>query len=142
MLNVVRLAIVIGAVALVPIGTVPGRDRPLEAREARGRLEGTWEHTFANAPEHRQVKIINPTHFVWVTYEREGGRPLVLGGGTYTLDGRTYKEAYEFGGGSLPAQLVGKEQVFTADLDGDTWTHEGTLSNGFHVKETWRKVKK
>jgi hypothetical protein len=31
------------------------------------------------------VKIINHTHFVWVTYHRKDGEPLLLGGGTYTF---------------------------------------------------------
>jgi hypothetical protein len=26
-------------------------------------------------------------------------------------------------------------------LDGDTWTHAGTLSNDFRVREIWRRVK-
>jgi hypothetical protein len=116
-------------------------DKPQADKAARGRLEGTWEHTFANAPQHRQVKIINQTHFVWVTYVREDGKPLLLGGGTYTFDENTYKEKYEFGGPGLPAELVGKEQTFTVELDGDNWTHSGTLSNGFRVRELWRRVK-
>jgi hypothetical protein len=107
----------------------------------RGPLEGTWEHTFEDAPQHRQVKIINPTHFVWVTYVREDGTPLLMGGGTYTFDGKNYKEKYEFGGPGLPAELVGKEQTFTAELEGDKWTHSGTLSNDFRVEEIWRRVK-
>jgi hypothetical protein len=112
-----------------------------QMRPGHGELEGTWEHTFANAPQHRQVKIINETHFVWVTYARKRGLPLVLGGGTYTFDGSTYKEFYEFGSRCLPQQLVGKEQVFVAEVDRDEWTHSGTLTNGFRVREIWRRVK-
>jgi len=109
--------------------------------QTRSKVEGTWEHTFANAPQHRQVKIINHTHFVWVTYNREDGKPLLVGGGTYTIDGKKYKEKYEFGGPDLPAELVGKEQTFTAEIEEGKWTHIGTLSNGFEVNEVWRKVK-
>jgi hypothetical protein len=116
-------------------------DKPQSDKAERGRLEGTWEHTFENAPQNRQVKIINQTHFVWVTYVREDGWPLLLGGGTYTFDGKTYKEKYEFGGPGLPAELVGNEQTFTAELDGDRWAHAGTLSNDFRVREIWRRVK-
>ena len=87
------------------------------------------------------MKIINQTHFVWVTYNREDGRPLLLGGGTCTFDGKTYKENYEFGGPGIPAELVGKQQVFTAELDKDKWTHSGTLTNGVRVEEIWRKVR-
>jgi hypothetical protein len=126
-------------VILVAMGSAD--NKPQLDKASRGRLEGTWEHTFQNAPQHRQVKIINETHFVWVTYVRQDGRPLLVGGGTYTFDGKTYKEKYEFGGPGLPAELVGKEQVFTAELDGDKWTHSGTLSNDFRVDEVWRRVR-
>jgi hypothetical protein len=105
------------------------------------RIEGTWEHFFEEAPRHRQVKILNGTHFVWVTYDRDTGRPLKLGGGTYTFDGEHYVETYEYGSPGLPEELVGKKQEFTALIDGDRWHHEGTLTNGFSVREVWRRVK-
>jgi hypothetical protein len=108
--------------------------------EAHKKVEGTWEHTFADAPEHRQVKIINHTHFVWVTYNREDGKPLLVGGGTDTISGKTYKEKFEFGGPDLPAELVGKEQTFKAEIAEGKWTLSGTLSTGLEIKETWRKV--
>jgi hypothetical protein len=133
------IAVVLAVVGGVGMGSADDKSRPEKA--GRGRLEGTWEHTFENAPEHRQVKIINQTHFVWVTYVRADGKPLLMGGGTYTFDGKTYKEKYEFGGPGLPAELVGKEQTFTAELDGDMWTHTGTLSNDFFVKEIWHLVR-
>jgi len=110
-------------------------------KQAGSWVEGTWEHTFADAPEHLQVKIINRTHFVWVTYIRADGKPLRVGGGTYTIDGKTYKEKFEFGGPDVPAELVGKEQTFTAELQEDKWTLSGTLSNGLEINEVWRKVK-
>jgi hypothetical protein len=123
------------------VGFGSADDKPRQEKPARGRLEGTWEHTFEDRPERRQVKIINQTHFVWVTYERADGKPLFMGGGTYTFDGKTYKEQYEFGGPGQPAELVGKEQTFTAELDGDSWTHAGTLSNDFVVEEIWHRVR-
>jgi hypothetical protein len=98
---------------------------------------GTWEHTFEDAPELRQVKIINRTHFVWVTYNRQDGTPRSVGGGTYTIDEESYKEKFEFGG----ADLVGKEQTFTAKFEEDKWQHSGKLSNGVDINEVWRKVK-
>jgi hypothetical protein len=121
------------------MGSTDDKARPETA--GRGRLEGTWEHTFDDAPQHRQVKIINQTHFVWVTYVRADGRPLLMGGGTYTFDGKTYTEKYEFGGPGLPAELVGKVQTFAAELEGNTWRHTGTLSNDFFVREIWRRVR-
>ena len=136
-----RLALVVSWALFGLVAMGSACDKPQEGKAERGRLEGTWEHTFENAPQHRQVKIVNQTHFVWVTYVREDGTPLLLGGGTYTYDGKTYRENCEFGGPGLPVELVGKEQSFTAELEGDKWTHSGTLSNGLRVREIWRKVK-
>ena len=141
MLGPARFALVAGSVIVALAVSALAGEQPSKGKAERGRLEGTWEHALEGAPGHRQVRIINQTHFVWVTYEREGGKPLLLGGGTYTFDGKTYKEKYEFGGPGLPAELVGKEQTFTAELEGDQWTHAGTLSNGFRVREVWNRVK-
>ena len=140
MLGRIRFPVVTGSVILA-LAMASAGEPPPKGKAERGRLEGTWEHVLEGAPGIRQVKIINQTHFVWVTYEREGGKPLILGGGTYTFNGKTYREKCEFGGPGLPAELVGKEQTFTAEIDGDKWMHTGTLSNGFRVREVWRRVK-
>jgi hypothetical protein len=87
------------------------------------------------------VKRLNRTHFVWVTYDRDTGLPLLMGEGTYTFDGKRHVESCEYCSPGLPQDLVGKEQEFTAEIDGDRWLHEGTLTNGFHVRETWKRVK-
>jgi hypothetical protein len=144
MARFVQLTVMISfiLIALRGTGLTDEKDQAKQEQKAqRGPLEGTWEHTFENAPAQRQLKIINQTHYVWVTYRREDGRPLVLGGGTYTFDGKTYKEKPEFGGPGLPVELIGKEQTFTAEIKADEWTHSGTLSNGFRVREVWRRVK-
>ena len=141
MLGVTHLTMAAASVSIALAASALAAERPANARAERGRLEGTWEHALEGEPGHRQVKILNQTHFVWVTYERQDGKPLLLGGGTYTFDGKTYKEKYEFGGPGLPAELVGKEQTCTAELKGDQWTHTGTLTNGFRVREVWRRVK-
>jgi hypothetical protein len=57
--------------------------------------------------------------------------PFSLGGGTYTFSGQTYKEKLEFGSRGLIQELVGKEQVFTAKLDGEQWFHEGNPHQRF-----------
>jgi hypothetical protein len=111
--------------------------------EGRGRntsLVGTWERLDEQAPQYRHVKMLTPTHFVWVSYDRSNGVVVAMGGGTYDFDGRVYIEHLLFGNEALPAGLVGEDQFFTAKIAGDTWRHEGTLSNGFHVSEVWSRV--
>ena len=141
-----RSAIALGLGCLVLAGLGAGDDpqEPRAVDEAkvaeRGPLEGTWEQTFQDAPPYRQVKLINKSHFMWATYDRDTGVLLASAGGTYTFDGETYKEKVEFGSPGIPAELIGEEQTFTVDLDGKTWKHEGTMSNGLQVRETWRRV--
>jgi hypothetical protein len=108
--------------------------------QAHRQLVGTWEHELADSPGYRQIKILSGSHFVWATYERDAGMMVSVGGGTYEFDGIVYIETLQFGSEGLPADLIGQEQVFKARLDGDRWLHEGTLSNGFQVREVWTRI--
>jgi hypothetical protein len=55
----------------------------------------------------------------------------------------TYKEQHEFGTFGSPEwqQLVGHEQVFTADIKGDTLFLSGTASSGMELSEVWKRLK-
>lgn len=137
-----RRALLAAGIALASVflvGVGPGRPAA-GPTPGRGLLEGTWMHTFDDAPDHRQIKVINRTHFVWVTYERNTGRPFVVGGGTYTFDGKVYKETFEFGSRGIPQQLLGKEQSLKVDLAGGEWQLSGTLTNGMRIREVWRRI--
>ncbi len=61
-------------------------------------------------------------------------------GGTYKHDGDSYIETIEFAFEGREAYL-GKEQKFTAKLDGDKWTHSALLSEGQKLEEIWKRVK-
>jgi hypothetical protein len=136
-----RQVILVSLVVLVISGCAgPGKGFMSGAPEGARLLEGTWEHVHADTARYRQIKILNATHFVWVTHERDTGMLIGMGGGTYAFDGRTYVEKLEFGTLGLPLDLVGYDQVFTAEFAGDRWYHEGTLSNGFEVRETWKRL--
>jgi hypothetical protein len=110
--------------------------------QARSKMEGTWEliHQDDNA---RQVKVINQDHFIWVTYDRESKQSLANAGGRYTFEDGTYKEQVEFGrfGTDELQKVVGKEQTFKVEFDGDTLTQTGTLTNGQPLREVWTRVK-
>ena len=119
---------------------MPGRLVSGPPDQTGPKIEETWEHTFDDAPGNRQIKVINKTHFVWVTYDRATGRPLALGGGTWKSDGKTYRETPDFGSPGIPQELIGKEQVFDVNIDGDVWLLTGTLTNGVRLRETWRRA--
>lgn len=76
---------------------------------------------------------------MFAAYDKESGKPLYVAGGTYELTGERYIEHMDFATDKLSG-LVGKDQSFTIEIDGDTLRQEGTLSNGELLKETFRRV--
>ncbi len=108
----------------------------------KGRLEGTWEMISGQQwPKGtRDIKIISGRHFVWVAYETQKGKPLYTGGGTYFLNGASYTEHVDFMSDEISRGIVGKDQSFTLQVNGDTLTQTGALSNGQSLSETWRRV--
>lgn len=113
-------------------------------------LIGTWELAsikygdateFTDAPkEVRAMKFVNGTHFIWVRLDAKKKITLSLGG-TYKVNGDKYAEKPEFSLGDGMEEYVDKEQSFTLKVDGDKWTHSGTLSDGTKLSEIWRRVK-
>jgi len=132
-----RILFVSLAVVLLCGCSVATRSGPPGRADA---IAGTWEHIFAAMPEYRQVKLLTGSRFVWATYERDSGMLVASAGGTYEFDGKTYIERLEFGSEALLLELVGREQVFTAKLDGEEWYHTGTLTNGIEVRELWKRL--
>jgi hypothetical protein len=108
----------------------------------RNALDGTWE-LLSGQPlpkGARDIKILSDGHFMFAAYDPESGQPLYAAGGTYSLDGNAYTEHMDFASGKI-AGLVGKAQCFTINLDGDTFTQTGTLSNGKPLAEKWKRMR-
>jgi hypothetical protein len=104
-------------------------------------LDGTWE-LISGQPlpaGTRDIKILSGGHFMFAAYEEESGKPLYAAGGTYRLHGTAYVEHMDFASGKI-AELVGEDQSFGVELDGDTFTQTGTLSNGQPLKEKWKRI--
>jgi hypothetical protein len=102
------------------------------------RLVGTWE---CISPElgngYRHIKHVTPTHFTWVTYNRETMVPLYVAGGTWSLEGDIYTERIQFAGEAHEA-LRGKEYRFTLKLEGDRWFLKSTPGSELAVDEVWK----
>jgi hypothetical protein len=105
-------------------------------------LDGTWELVSGQPLPNgaRDIKMIEDGRFIFVAYNTEQGKPLYTGGGTYVLNGSSYTEHIDFASDEIAAGLVGKDQLFTVKVDGDTFLQTGTLSNGEPLSETWRRV--
>ena len=108
----------------------------------KSQLEGTWELVSGQQLPRgaRDIKIITGRHFIFAAYNEGNGKPLYTGGGTYVLNGSSYTEHMDFASDVIAADLVGKDQPFTVNVDDDTFTQTGTLSNGKALSEVWKRV--
>jgi hypothetical protein len=106
-----------------------------------GELDGTWELIEGQPlPEGtRDIKMLSGGHFMFAAYDTKTGKPLYTAGGTFKLDGSSYVEHMDFATDKLAA-LVGEEQSFTVEADGDTFIQKGTLSNGKPLMEKWKRI--
>jgi len=105
-------------------------------------LDGTWELVSGQPlPEDaRDIKIFSGRHFIFVAYDTKHGRPLYTGGGTYSLSGDSYSEHIDFASDKIAEGLVGKDQTFAVQIGQDSFTQQGTLSNGKPLREVWRRI--
>lgn len=110
-------------------------------RGTKTQLEGTWELVSGQPlPKGaRDIKIISGGHFIFVAYDTATGKPLYSAGGTYVVDGNSYTEHMDFASEPISA-LVGKDQSFTVESDGNTFTQKGMLSNGKALSEIWKRT--
>lgn len=113
-------------------------------------LEGTWELvsgvytnaegsvTKVDASQVRAIKVLNPTHFAFLTVSAADGKFIRAGGGPYRIEGARYSETVRYA--SAPT-MIDETYDFSYTVDGDTWHHSGRLGQG-HLEEVWRRVKK
>ncbi len=116
--------------------------RPQSTGSPNNQLEGTWELVSGQQlPEgSRDVKIISRGHFIFVAYNKNTGEPLYTGGGTYTLNGTSYTEHVDFMSDQISTGMIGKDQPFSVQIEGDKFIQTGVRSSGQSLKETWKRV--
>jgi len=146
MKNTSMVSVALGLACLVALAA----DKPAAPEKKASPLVGTWElvserwgdaKEFTAPPADRKsLKFITPTHFIWVWTDPKTKKISNSMCGTYKHDGDSYTETIEFAFEGMEAYL-GKEQKFTAKLDGDKWTHSGVLSEGQTLEEIWKRVK-
>ena len=106
-----------------------------------GPLDGAWMLQSGQPLPNgvRDIKIISDGRFMFAAYDEASGEPSYAAGGSCVLEGDAYTEHMEFATGRL-AELIGEDQAFTVELDGDTFTQRGTLSNGRPLSEVWKRL--
>ncbi len=112
-------------------------------------LQGAWRcvaakygstRDFQDVPAStKMIKLVTGTHFTWVRVNSDTMEISSAGGGPYTADGDSYTETVEYG--LAMGNLIGEEQKFTWEADGDKWSHSGTLSIGLKIAEVWERMK-
>ena len=60
----------------------------------------------------------------------------------YTLKGEEYVETPEYGMSQDFDTIKGNAQTFKGRIDGNTWHHDGKLSNGLTIAEVWERVER
>ena len=93
------------------------------------------------------IKLITPSHFVWVKYNTEGDEVMAAASGTYTNKSGVYVEniqtCYPKGEG-----IVGTSPEFDAKLEPNNWKHTGQVyqldsagsePNTLLIDEIWAK---
>ncbi len=111
------------------------------------KLMGTWKlatnkyRNQKNLPSatSADLKLITPTHYTWVHYDPTTGKADAAGGGTFTVSGGTYTETVLYGFGFGADVLTEKQIRFSCSLQGNVWTHKGTILGGA-LEETWERV--
>jgi len=135
-----KKALLVSAIAFAAVSLARSQTRG--SRSMKRQLDGTWELVSGQQlPKGaRGIKIISGGHFIFVAYDTEKGRPLYTGGGTYSLNGSSYTEHIDFANDEIADGVVGKDQQFTVNVDGDTFSQSGTLSNGNRLSEIWKRI--
>ena len=106
---------------------------------------GTWElvsHDYNGqqaSPGQRQIKILAPGHFIWLTYDKDKMKTVGAGTGTWTLSGNNYTEHVDFVDVEGGQDLNGKDLTFTLTVSGDTLTQSGNMG-GTNMKEVWKRL--
>lgn len=134
--------------------------RPMESNSINDplSLEGTWElvselkiqgadTTFSDRKaSEKMIKIINKTHFSFLKHDLSKGKDslatFVAGGGTYELEGNTYKEHLEF---CIARAWEDNDFEFEVQVKGDTLIQTGiekieSLGVDRIIKETYVRV--
>jgi len=135
---------------IIALAVTASTARPAEPKadaKSYHKLVGTWKLLTAKYggqesqfPEgFTMVKHVTPTHFMWVTYDKDG-KVTRAAGGAYTLKGEVYEETPEYGISGDFDLIKGQAQTFKWKVEGNKWYHNGKLSNGLTIDEVWERV--
>jgi hypothetical protein len=138
--------IFVACILLPAVDLVAGADDNPNAQPDAARLKrelpGTWDCvSLVDAPKQiSHIKHVTPTHYTWVTYDRDRNTILSVSGGTWTIKDGKYEELCEFASETHP-HLRGKANAFTVNLGGDKWDLKAGPDSEINVDEVWTRLK-
>lgn len=92
-----------------------------QAVESQHPLLGTW---IRETDKEREIKIITPSHFMFMIEDIPADTLMYVGTGTYLVAGDFYKETIEY---SNIANATNANPVYEYRLEGDTFYQKGLL---------------
>jgi hypothetical protein len=105
-------------------------------------LLGAW--TLVISPESpravRTVKVVTPTHWTWVSHDRENKMVLPAAGGTWYIKDGKYQETCDFSTDNM-AGARGRSFTYPLKVNRDHWTLRGKAESGEERDEIWMRVK-
>jgi hypothetical protein len=141
-----RKPLIISCFVLLVARFVAGADEnpkaSFDAKRLNRELPATWECvSFVDQPKQiSHIKHVTPTHFTWVTYDRDQHAVESVAGGTWSIKDGKYEEVCEFASNSHP-HLRGKSNDFTINLVGDKWDNRSVPGNEVEIDEVWTRMK-
>jgi hypothetical protein len=137
-----RKLIALSCLALLVAQTVCGEDQKPDLGQLKRDLEGTWECvSFPEWPkEIMHIKHVTPTHYTWVTFDRETNSILSTSGGKWSIKDDKYTEVCEFASDSHQ-HLRAKTFTFAIKVAGDKWDLSGVPGTEIEVNEVWKRMK-
>lgn len=140
--------VIVTFITLLTIGAT--NEKKVKSSRKSNQITGTWElklykygsgsDGFTEAsPGTCRIKLINDTHFTWVTFDRNTRKVLSSAGGTYTLDKDNYTESIDYGLGM--DSYLGNKPVYNIKVEGDNLFLSGELVSGYKIEEVWLRVK-
>jgi Major Vault Protein repeat domain len=113
-----------------------------DAQRINRELVGTWDGVLpGNVPRAISlIKHVTPTHYTWVTYDREKNAILAVAGGTWSVQDGKYREVCEFATEDH-RNVRGKTFTFTMTVSGDKWDLKGVPGTGTTSNDAWNRLK-
>jgi hypothetical protein len=129
------------ALTIFPARVVRSQDE--KSGDKPSPVVGAWKLVEPKPPDGaEEIKFVINGRFVWAV--SRDGRVAVAAGGKYTVDKDKYSETIDYVQGEGQAILVGKTFDFTWKVDGNTWSHAGTMKLGdqdLKIDEKWESCK-